>query len=226
VLLIGAHPDDVEIGVGGTAVALSKAGHKVIAVDLTNGEPTPFGSPEIRARESKKAAEVLGFSERICLDLVNREVFDTVSARTKLATVIRQYQPELLFIPYWEDAHPDHIEAESLATAARFFSKFVKTDMPHSPHYPRKVFHYAAIHMRVRFEPSFIYDISPHIEQKFSALNAYESQFNSNPANSAFLKKLRTENAYWGMQIGVEYGEPFICRENIKIDSVEALLQA
>lgn len=224
VLLIGAHPDDIEIGMGGTAAALVQDGHTVIAVDLTDGEPTPHGSPEIRAKESAKAAKILGIEKRICLGLTNREVFDTVQARKQLASLMREFRPEILFIPYWEDGHPDHIQAEALATAARFYSKFVKTDMPHTPHLPRKTFHYYCSHIRNKLVPSFIFDISKQAEKKFSSLEAYQSQFSGNPNNSDFLNKLKIDNQYWGAQIGTAYGEPFMCRETIRFTTTSAIL--
>ena len=223
-MLIGAHPDDVEIGMGGTACALSKAGHNVVLVDLTDGEPTPYGSREIRAQESAAAAKALGISKRITLDLTNRELFDTVEARKKLASLMREHKPEVLFIPYWQDGHPDHIQAEALSIAARFYSKFVRSDLPYDPYYPRKVLHYFCTHLRVRFEPSFLFDISNYIDDKFNALNEYKSQFAKNPNNAKFLDILKTENNYWGNQVGVEFAEPFVSKERVSINSAEALL--
>lgn len=224
VALIGAHPDDVEIGMGGTVKALTNSGYKIILIDLTNGEPTPYGSPAIRATESNNAATLLGIHERITLKLTNRELFDSVEARKEVASLIRKFKPEVLFIPYWEDAHPDHIEAERIASAARFYSKFVKSDLPYEPHHPRKIFHYFSLHLKARVLPSFIFDISKYINEKMASINAYKSQFLDHPTNAKILEQLRNENSYWGGQIGVDFGEPFICRENLRITSPEFLL--
>ncbi len=138
VLAIGAHPDDVEIGMGGTIAALVAAGHRVTILDLTNGEPTPMGSPERRRAESEEAARVLGVARRITLGLPNRYLEDTVENRTAVAEVIREVRPELLFIPYWVDAHPDHVAAERLSEAARFYAKLTKTEMRGEPFYPAR----------------------------------------------------------------------------------------
>ena len=134
-MCIGAHPDDVEIGMGATVAGMVRRGMKVVIVDLTNGEPTPHGTPEKRAAESAEAARILG-AERRTLTQRNRYLFDTVEARTELAEVIREYRPRMLFVPYADDTHPDHIAASSIAVAARFYSKFTKTEMSGEPFFP------------------------------------------------------------------------------------------
>src|SRR5436190_574183 len=108
ILVIGPHPDDQELGMGGTILKLARQGHHVHLVDMTNGEPTPHGSPEIRARESAEAAKVLGV-ERTLLGLKNREVVHNLDSRHKLASLIRVHRPGILFVPYPTDAHPDHV---------------------------------------------------------------------------------------------------------------------
>lgn len=226
ILLIAPHPDDIEIGMGGTVAKLSEAGVKILLVDLTDGEPTPAGSPEIRAKEAEKASSILGITHRINLGIKNREIFDTVENRKKLASIIREHTPQIIFAPYAEDGHPDHIEAEKLSVAARFYSKFVVSDMPFSAHYPKKIFHYFSLHMKVRYNPSFVFDISGQIEKKMASISAYHSQFHANPKNVHRLDEIRTEAAFWGNQIGTQYGEPFICKENIRLSSVQALLEA
>lgn len=223
VMVIAPHPDDAELGMGGTIAALIKQNAEVVVVDLTDGEPTPFGSPEIRAKETDAASKVLGVKTRLMLGIKNREIFDTPQNRKLVAEVIRQFRPEILFVPYWEDAHPDHVHASQLCEAARFSSKFVKGDYAHQPHYPRKILYYFSTHMRVRFNPSFVYDISDFLNAKLEAVACYNSQFAQNPNNSGVFERLRTEAAHWGLQTGTAYGEPFVCRENIKLDSIESL---
>lgn len=224
--VIAPHPDDAEIGMGGTLAAIIAAGRRVVIIDLTDGEPTPHGSREIRQSETQEASRILGIQSRVTLDIPNREVFDSAPNRKKLASALREYKPAMLFVPYWEDGHPDHVQASMLGEAARFYSKFVKSDMPFEPHYPRKVFHYFCTHIRPRVQPSFIFDISPYIEQKLSAVAAYRSQFVENPNNSRVLDLIRSENAHWGFQIQAAYGEPFMCREYIGFKSAESLLNA
>src|ERR1700712_4884228 len=98
-LVIGPHPDDQELGMGGTIAKLAKQGHQVHLVDMTTGEPTPRGTPELRLKESAAAAKILGVS-RTPLGLKNREVQHTIEARHKLAEVIRIHKPNVLFVPY------------------------------------------------------------------------------------------------------------------------------
>ncbi len=129
-LVIAPHPDDAELGVGGTMLLLEEQGARVGVLDLTDGEPTPFGSPEIRRRETEAATEVLGLSWRGNLGLVNRRLEADLAARARLAGVLRELRPAVLFAPYWEDAHPDHVAATALVEAARFWAKLTKTDLP------------------------------------------------------------------------------------------------
>jgi bacillithiol biosynthesis deacetylase BshB1 len=223
ILIVASHPDDAEIAMGGTIAALISQGATVAVLDLTNGEPTPFGTPERRATETKRASEILGVQRRILLDIKNREIFDTVENRMKVAEVIRELRPNILFGPYWEDAHPDHLEACKLVEGARFYAKFSKSSMKYEPFYPKKLFHYFSTHIRVRFQPSFIFDISGHIEQKMESLKAYASQFSENPKNAHVIESIRTQNGFWGSQIGANFGEPFVCRETLAVSMKSSL---
>src|SRR5205823_14552492 len=110
-LVIAAHPDDAELSVGGTILTLKAQGARVGVLDLTNGEPTPHGSPEIRQRETDAASAVLGLDWRGNLGLTNRAVVAELAARHQLAGAIRSLRPRVLMTHYWEDAHPDHVAA-------------------------------------------------------------------------------------------------------------------
>ncbi len=222
-MCIGAHPDDVEIGMGGTVAKLVREGARVVIVDLTNGEPTPHGTVERRAAESARAANVLGV-ERRTLSQPNRYLFDTVEARTELAEVMREFRPRTIFIPYAEDAHPDHIAASAIAVAARFYAKFTRTDMAGEPFFPERVYRYMAVHMRVVVEPSFIVDVTEDLPTKLEALAAYESQFSGNPANAGVIDLVAGQAAMWGALGRVGAGEPFFALEPIAISSVTDLI--
>src|ERR1051325_4516158 len=119
ILVIGPHPDDQELGMGGTIIRLAAQGHRLHVVDMTNGEPTPFGSIEKRAAESAAAAKVMGV-ERTLLGLKNREVVHNIESRHKLAALIRVHRPDALFVPFPLDAHPDHVAVTKIAEDARF----------------------------------------------------------------------------------------------------------
>ena len=224
ILAIGPHPDDVEIGMGGGVALFLEQGHEVTLCDLTNGEPTPRGTPERRMEEATAAARVLGVVPRITLPLPNRELADTMDNRRAVAEVIREVRPDLLFVPYWVDAHPDHVAGAALAEAARFYSKLTKTTMRGEPHYPRRVYHFLTTHYDLHVRPSFILDVSTTFERKLEAVGMYTSQFGSGPGERSILDYLRRVNGYWGHLIGRAYGEPFVCREELGLSGLDALL--
>src|SRR5262249_22557998 len=121
-LVIATHPDDAELGMGGAILALQEQGARVGVLDLTDGEPTPHGTPELRARATAEATAVLGLAWRGNLGLPNRRLVDDLDARARLAGELRRLRPRRLFAPYWEDAHPDHVAASRLVDAARFWA--------------------------------------------------------------------------------------------------------
>ena len=224
ILVVGPHPDDQEIGMGGTILRLAAQGHNVLLLDMTNGEPTPFGSPEIREKEWTAAAKILGVKRRF-LGLKNREVEHTLAARHAVAGVIREHQASMVFCPYFEDAHPDHLATTRIVEDARFDSKLSKTNIPGEPIYPRWLFYYYTMHLRAIIHPSFCIDISPYMDQKEASILAYESQFVKPEKNRRIVHWLRQMNGYMGSRIGVDYAEPFFTREPIGLGSFDSLVQ-
>lgn len=220
---VGAHPDDVEIGMGATVAKLTSEGKKVVIVDLTNGEPTPHGSPEIRAAESTRAASILGV-ERVTLTQPNRYLFDSVEARFELAAVLREYRPRMLFLPYPADAHPDHVAASAIGLAARFYGKLSKTELHLDPYFVPFVFRYAAVHQRMAVDPSFVVDVSNHIDMKLEAIAAYRSQFGVPGHNEGVLESIRALARTWGAIGGVGSGEPFFALEPLAVQTPEVFL--
>src|SRR5882724_12814825 len=181
ILVIGPHPDDQELGMGGTIIKLAAQGHRVHLVDMTNGEPTPLGSPEIRARESAAAAKVLGV-ERTLVGLPNRQVVHDIPSRHKLAAVIRKHRADWLFVPYPLDAHPDHVAVTRICEDARFDAKLTQSGIPGEPYYPKRIIYYFCTHLRLNFTPNFCVDISDTVEKKIESVNCYASQFVGNSA--------------------------------------------
>lgn len=225
-LVVAPHPDDAEIGVGGTILRSKAQGLRVGIIDLTSGEPTPFGSPEIRARETAAASAVLQVDWRDNLGLPNRSLEATLEARRALAGVFRVTRPRMICIPYWDDAHPDHVAASQLAEAARFWAKLTKTDFPGEPFWPPTVLYYFSIHLRIHPKPAFVVDVSEQIEAKMRAVGCYESQFITGRSQQfpTALDNIRDRARYWGWAIGTAYGEPFASREDIGLGSLQALL--
>jgi bacillithiol biosynthesis deacetylase BshB1 len=226
VLVIAPHPDDAELGAGGAILRFKAEGWRVGILDLTDGEPTPFGSPEQRARETAAATEILALDWRGNLGLPNRSLEATLEARGRLAEVFRQLRPRWLLAPYWVDAHPDHVAATQLVEAARFWAKLTKCDLAGSPHHPERVFHYYCVHLKLAPQPAFVLDISPYWERKLAAISCYHSQFVAGRPSEppTFLDRLRDEAAYWGKAIGVRYGEPYACREPLGLSSLQTLV--
>jgi len=220
---IGAHPDDVEIGMGATVAKMVRGGKRVAVIDLTNGEPTPHGTPEKRRAESAAAAKILGV-ERRTLTQSNRYLFDSVEARMELAEVLREFRPRMMFIPYAEDAHPDHIAASAIAVAARFYAKFTKTHMSGEPFFPERMYRYMAVHQRIVAQPSFIVDVSEDLPTKLAAISAYESQFVANANNAGIIELMQQTAAMWGALGRVEAGEPFFALEPLALRSLDELI--
>jgi bacillithiol biosynthesis deacetylase BshB1 len=225
-LVIAPHPDDAELGVAGTILALKAQGARVGILDLTDGEPTPHGSREIRRTETEAATKILSVDWRGNLGLANRSLTADLESRERLAGALRQLRPRCLFAPYWEDAHPDHVAASSLVDAARFWAKLTKTNLPGEPHYPERIIYYFTIHLRIHPRPSFVVDISSHIDAKMQALACYRSQFiEGRPTTPpTLLDNVRDRARYWGWAIGVGFGEPFLMREEVGLRSLRDLV--
>ena len=153
ILVVATHPDDAEISVGGTIVSSARAGLKVGVLDLTSGEPTPFGTLEKRQQETAAATKALGITWRRNLNLPNRKLQNDLDSRAKLAEVFRITRPKVILGPYPEDVHPDHVAASQLVDGARFWSKLSRTDLEGEPYWPPRLYHYWSIHLRIHPKP-------------------------------------------------------------------------
>ena len=225
-LVVAPYPDDAELGAAGAILKYKSEGYSVGVLDLTDGEPTPMGSPEVRARETAAASAILGLDWRENLELPNRRLEPTLAAREKLAIVLRRTRPRWIFAPYWVNAHPDHVAATELIEAARFWAKLSKTDMPGEPYYPQRIYYYFCVHLRLVPQPAFVLDISDFWEKKREAIECYRSQFiEGRPSDPpTFLDRLRDQAATWGFSIGTQYGEPFATREPLGLSSLRTLV--
>jgi len=225
-LIIAPHPDDAELGVGGTIIRLQQQGWRVGILDLTSGEPTPLGSPSRRLQETAAANRALSNPWRHNLGLPNRDLEPTLAHRRALAEVFRQTRPKLLFAPYWEDAHPDHLAATRLVEDARFWSKLSKTDMRGAAHHPARILYYFSVHLRIVERPNFVLDISTAAQAKRTALEAYQSQLvlNQPPGRPGVIDAVFDRTRFWGQLVGVQHAEPFASREPIGLSGLDSLL--
>ena len=196
---------------GGTIARLVKQGHSVHLIDMTDGEPTPHGSVEKRARESGEAAKTLGV-QRTLLGLKNREVVHNLQSRHALAALYRVHRPNVIFVPFPIDAHPDHVAVTRIAEDARFDAKLTNSSIPGEPWHPKRIIYYFCTHLRMNFNPTFCIDISDQIEQKMQAINCYQSQFSHHAALDV-PAMVKTMCGYFGGRIGTAYAEPFFTYE-------------
>ncbi len=214
VIAVGAHPDDVEIAIGGTLAAMVKRGYRVGIVDLTDGEPTPLSpGPEVRLAEARKAAEILGVQVRETLSLPNRRLFDNFESRVALARVFRTYRPSLVLgiAAKTPMASPDHWQAVQITDAAVFYSRLTKWpehfgDLPvHSIH--RQLWY--PLGFSTMAEPphggSFVADISGTLAQKLEAIRAYQTQFP--PQKERVFQLVESQARLLGLAAGFAAGE-------------------
>ena len=225
-LVVAPHPDDAELGMGGTIARMIGEGWRVGVLDLTTGEPTPYGSEPLRRTESQAATEVLNLTWRGNAGLENRKLQHTLEARALLASYFRMLQPRWIFSPYWSDAHPDHVAATELIEAARFWAKLSKTDMPGERFHPERIYYYFCIHLRLAVQPDWIVDISDVWDTKLQSIQCYESQFvTGRPTEPpTMMDRIRDDAAYWGRLINRRFGEPFATKEPLAMTSLKELI--
>lgn len=208
---------------GGTIIRLAQQGHNVLLLDMTNGEPTPLGSPEQREKEWTAAAQIMGVKRRL-LGLPNREVEHSIPARHQVAGVIREHQADIVFLPYPDDAHPDHVATTRIVEDARFDAKLSKIDLPGQPIYPKWLIYYYCTHLRMVANPTFCMDITEQMDDKERAIVAYETQFVLPEKNRKVVNWVRQMNGYIGSRIGAEYAEPFFTKEPLGLGGLDGLV--
>ncbi len=231
VLAIFAHPDDMELNVGGTLLKLKSIGYKTGVLDLTRGEMGTRGTPVGRAIEADEAAQILQIDVRENLELADGHVAVTDESKTNLVRTLRRLQPKIILTHQLDDPHPDHHhiaqlvrESARLASMRKYDGDFGLERIP-VPIVAHTIF-------SQRLVPSFIVDISEFLEQKMSAIRAHKSQFfnpNSDEpetrlTNAKFLDEMANRSRYFGSLIGVEAGEPFFVREMLNVEDPIALL--
>jgi bacillithiol biosynthesis deacetylase BshB1 len=225
-LTFGAHPDDCELFAGGLLAKLARRGYRIGIVDLTRGEMSSRGTVAERLREIKKASKILGLSLRETLNLGDTRLANTPENRLAVIRVIRQYRPRLVLYQYPIDRHPDHVRAALLVKEACFYSHLVKIRTRQKRHRPSYEFCFFGNIVGETVNPSFIVDISDTFEQKLEALKAFSSQF-YNPAyqgsetyisSEKFFEYMETRAKFYGAQIGVQYGEPYVSTTFLRIN--------
>ncbi|WP_027408555.1 bacillithiol biosynthesis deacetylase BshB1 [Anoxybacteroides tepidamans] len=221
ILSFGAHPDDVEIGMGGTIAKYAQQGYKIGICDLTLAELSSNGTVDIRQQEAKNAAQILGVAERINLHLPDRGLYKTEEAIRRIVGVIRKYQPRVVFAPYWVDRHPDHANCAFLVEEAVFSAGIRRYEAEGLPAHRVASLYYYMINGYDR--PHFVVDISDVIEAKLASLRAYESQFEKTeqsvetPLTNGYIETVESRERLWGKQVGVAFAEGFMTKQPLII---------
>ncbi len=214
VLAIGIHPDDIELGCGGTVILAATGGHNVVMVDLSDGASSTNGTPDEREREAARAAEIMGVATRQNLSLPDTAIQSEDPEQVKrLVSAIRSARPDVVLVPSSEDPHPDHASGGELARRALYLAgvRGYKTDEESWP--VRTVMVYGG---RVEVKPHLIMDITSAQRKKMLAIAAHESQFlpgagkQPTPLNAPeFLPAIEGRDRMYGQKIGIEFGEGF-----------------
>lgn len=217
-LVFGPHPDDLEIGMGGTIARHAALGHRVALVDLTAGEMGSNGSPDERMQESEAARVALGAEVRENLRWADRRIGKDPAHLDQAVAVIRRYRPRTLALPYWADRHPDHVAASELLSEAAF-NAGLRRYPGAEPAWKADWICYYFINDSVT--PSFAIDVSDQYEKKRQALDCHVSQFRPPDAATAatrlntplFRQLIESRDAQFGALSGFRWAEGFIVRE-------------
>jgi bacillithiol biosynthesis deacetylase BshB1 len=231
ILAIFAHPDDMELTVGGTLLKMKSLGYRTGALDVTQGEMGTRGTAEGRAEEASDAAKILQLDVRENLGLADGHVFVDDPSRTKLVRALRRLKPKVILTHQTNDPHPDHDHISTLVReSARLASMQKYDDDSGLPRIKVPIIAYNVFSRLVR--PSFIVDISDFLEQKMEAIRAHRSQFYDPKSNEPetrltaknFLQELESRSRYFGSLIGTTAGEPFFVREALNVtDPIDLL---
>ncbi|OGF12974.1 MAG: hypothetical protein A2W00_08655 [Candidatus Eisenbacteria bacterium RBG_16_71_46] len=223
-LAFGPHPDDAEIGAGGLLRKMKSLGHTTGIIDMTSGD-MGWGSPEIRAAESERAAKFLQLDVRENLDLGDCRVEDTFENRCAAAAAIRRHRPQIVLAPYYHLpigrglGHNDHYKSGQIVANAYNLAHLRKAPIPGEPYQARGIFFYF---LPPGTSPTFVVDVSEFFDDWMAALDCHESQFahpdRPRPQELPPVREVfETFARYWGWQIGVRYAQAFLATSPLKI---------
>ncbi len=234
ILVLAVHPDDAELGCGGTILKHIAMGRKVGIVDLTRGELGTRGSAEIRIQEALAAADILGLSVRENLELADGFFKNDQEHQLKVIAAIRKYQPEVVITNAYQDRHPDHGRASDLVETAAFLSGLRKIETQldgkaQTEWRPKLVMHFIQDNY---IQPDIVIDVTDHWDKKIESVKAYGSQF-YNPewkeeqqtyiSSAGFLQVVEARALEYGKAIQVKYAEGFTCRKLLGVDNLFSL---
>jgi LmbE family N-acetylglucosaminyl deacetylase len=231
VVAVGAHPDDLEVVMGGTAALLARRGLSVLFVDLCDGEPARHAAGGVRAEQGARAAAILGVT-RTTLPLRDRMIQDSIDARLAVARLIRVHRPRLVFTTSGAGVHPDHAAVTDIVVNGIFYARLPKWDEVDGsgvlagtePHEIERLFF-----GHCRMEPpwsgfDFAVDVSSVYTEKIAAIVTYESVFSGDQAT--LVDKYSAEDRYVGSLVGVQYAEAFKARSPLLVSAPDVFVKA
>ena len=234
ILAIGAHPDDVELGCGGTLAKLIADGKTVAVVDLTQGELGTRGTNITRAEEAAESTQIMGYFNRENLQMRDGFLLNNEEHQMKIVKMIRKYQPEILFANSIDDRHPDHAKASKIVSDACFLAGLVKIEteldgVKQETWRPKQIFNYI---QWKHITPDFVFDISKYMDKKIEACLAYKTQFydpaSKEPmtpiASKDFLESLTYRAQDLGRLSGVDYAEGFTSEKLLAFKNFEGIV--
>lgn len=230
VLAFGAHSDDVELGAGGTLLAMKRVGMTVGIVSLTKGEMNSRASVDTIKKEAEAAAKALDIDAREFLDLGDTRIEDSYENRLKVADIIRKYKPRIVLAPFFEDRHLDHSVSGKLVKSSNIYCRLKKLKSKFPPHGPN-VFLFYLLQVKNSVPPTLVVDVSEDYERKQCAIKCYKSQFSENAAQQGiipigigdYLFHIQSRDRYYGSLINSKYGEAFVSEEPLKIRDFQGL---
>ena len=234
ILAIAAHPDDIELGCAGTLIKHTLKGHATGILDLTEGEMGTRGTVATRYAEAAAAATLMGVKVRANAQMADGFFRNDEAHQRQLIKWIRHFRPEIVIANALEDRHPDHGRGGKLIADSCFLAGLARIETEwegeaQKAWRPKRVFH--MIQDRL-LEPTFIVDVSEVFEQKMEVIKCYKTQFHDPNAGgpvtyisgAGFLDNIRAKEALYGKQIGVKYGEAFVCENLPGISDLDALI--
>jgi N-acetylglucosamine malate deacetylase 1 len=231
IVAFGAHPDDLEVVMGGTAAKLASRGRAILFVDLCDGEPARHADRGARQVQAAEAAAILGV-DRVTLPLQDRLIRDSIDARLQVARLLRIYRPKTVFTTAGAGVHPDHAAVTDIVINGVFYARLPKWEGVTAgksldetePHEIERLFF-----GHCRMEPAwtgfdFAVDVSATYSQKMAAVTAYESVFSGDQAS--LIDKYSAEDRYIGSLVGVQYAESFKARSPLLVDTPDAFARS
>ena len=228
VLAIAPHPDDVEMGCGGTMLKLRKMGYTTGIVDLTAGELGTRGTRKLRTEEAENASKILGVSFRTNLDLGDGHLINNDSTRKAVVKTIRESRPQLILTSHWIDDHPDHVQCGYLVKDAVYLAGLYNYLPEIEYHRTKGAAYFLGRDVPLStIQPMFLVDITDEFPQKMEAIKAYTSQiYQADPdtnepetplSHPEFLTIFETRGRFYGRMIDCKYAEPFFIKYPPKI---------